>query len=94
MWVKTKYPMNYRDIVEADAQAQANTQETQREKSATANGKTAKASQTYRDTVKAAHTSATAAKRKLSASEKPPAPSKPATCSLAATHLIRGNLPR
>jgi hypothetical protein len=62
--------MSYRDIMEADAQAQANAQQTQRTKLAAANAKVAKASRTYQNTVKAAHDSAVAAKRKLSA---PPA---------------------
>jgi hypothetical protein len=64
--------MKYRDIMEADAQAQANAQRLQQDKLAAANDKAAKASQTYQDTVKAAHDSATAPKRKLSASPKPP----------------------
>jgi hypothetical protein len=77
--------MKYRDIMEADAQAQANAQRSQREKLATANDKAAKASQTYQNTVKAAHTSATAAKRKLAEPPKPPAPAKPPAPTLPKT---------
>jgi hypothetical protein len=69
--------MKYRDIMETAPGAQTNSQRTQRDKLTAANDKVAKASQTYQNTVKAAHDSATAAKRKLAAPPKPPAPSKP-----------------
>jgi hypothetical protein len=67
--------MRYRDITEV-ASGQANAQQTQREKLARANDKVAKASQTYQSTVKTAHASAAAARRKLAVPPKPPAPPK------------------
>jgi hypothetical protein len=61
--------------MEADTQAQAVAQRTQREKLTAASDKAATASHTYQATVKAAHDSAAAAKRKLSARpKKPPEP--------------------
>jgi len=54
-------------MTEAAPDAEANAQWTQREKLAAASDKVAKALQTYQSTVKAAHDSAAAAKRKLSA---------------------------
>lgn len=65
--------MRYGEIVEADAITQANALRTQREKLKAANERAAEASQTYQSTVKAAHDSAAAAKKKLVAPPKLPA---------------------
>jgi hypothetical protein len=48
--------MRYKDILEADANAQANARLTQRQKLAVANDKATTAAKTYQNTVKAAHT--------------------------------------
>jgi hypothetical protein len=63
--------VRYLQIIEADAVAQADAQRKQREKLSAADDKIAKASQAYQSTVSAAHDSAAAAKRKLSAPPKP-----------------------
>ena len=63
--------MRYGEIVETDAVAQSNAQRVQRDKLAASNEKIAKASQRYQSSVKAAHDSAAAARKKLNAPPKP-----------------------
>ena len=84
--------MRYSEIVENDAASQTDAIRTQREKVTAAQDKIARASQTYQSSVKQAHASAAAAKKKLAVPPTPalkpvraPSPPKP----LAALPPIR-----
>ena len=68
--------MRYFEIAENDAASQADAQRGQREKITAAQDKIAQASQTYQSSIKQAHASAAAAKKKLAM---PPPAVKPIT---------------
>ncbi len=87
--------MRYRDIMEAtpDPQAHADAQRAQRDKLARASEKIATASQTYQATVKAAHTSAAAAKRKLTAPQKHVVKPVTAISPIKAPPLMTSSIP-